>query len=63
VDLKAILERGLVRRNTDMLKVLGNGELSKKLTVRAQKCSTSAAEKIRSAGGEIVLIDEQGREG
>ncbi|MEO2104984.1 MAG: uL15 family ribosomal protein, partial [Actinomycetota bacterium] len=37
---------------------LGNGELTRKLTVRAQKCSASAAEKIRAAGGEVITIDE-----
>jgi len=62
VDLDAILEKGLASMNTKLLKVLGNGELTKKLTVRAQKLSKSAADKIRAAGGEIVELDERGRE-
>jgi hypothetical protein len=41
--------------------VLGDGELSRALTVRAQKFSKSAAEKIRAAGGTVVELDERGR--
>lgn len=62
VDLDSILAKGLTSLNTRLLKVLGNGELGKKLTVRAQKFSRSAAEKIRSAGGTVVVLDKQGRE-
>ncbi len=62
VDLQAILGAGLVSMNTPLLKVLGNGELKKKLTVKAQKFSKSAAEKIQAAGGTTVLLDARGRE-
>ncbi len=62
VDLKAILDHGLVSRTSDLLKVLGNGTLERKLTVRLQKCSASAGEKIVAAGGTIVVIDSRGRE-
>ncbi len=62
VDLAAVLERGLVSLNTKLFKVLGNGELTKKLTVRAQKFSKSAAEKIEQAGGSVVLLDKKGNE-
>ena len=61
VDLGAVIARGLVSLNTGFLKVLGNGALSRKLTVRAQKFSKSAAEKIRAAGGTVIELDEQGR--
>ena len=50
VDLEAILEGPGVSKNTDLLKVLGNGELTKKLTVRAQKFSKSAARRSRAGG-------------
>lgn len=63
VDLAAVLERGLTSKTSDQLKVLGNGELSTKLTVKAQKFSKSAAEKIRAAGGEVVVVDARGRDG
>jgi large subunit ribosomal protein L15 len=56
VDLDAILARGLVSLNTRNLKVLGNGELARRLVVRAHKFSKSAVEKIRAAGGEAVVL-------
>ena len=62
VDLAAILEAGLTSKSTDLLKVLGNGILERKLTVRTQKCSKSAVEKIQAAGGEIVTLDARGRD-
>ena len=62
VDLKAVLEAGLASMNTDQFKLLGTGELTKKLTVRAQKFSKTAAQKIQAAGGSVVLLDSRGRE-
>jgi len=49
-------ERGLVSDRSALIKVLGRGELSKKLTVRAHKFSGSAAEKIAKAGGKAVAL-------
>jgi large subunit ribosomal protein L15 len=62
VDLQAILDKGLVSLNTKLLKVLGNGKLTKKITIRGHKFSKSAAEKIKSAGGEVIQLDSKGRE-
>ena len=62
VDLKSVLDHGLVSMNTPLLKVLGNGDLGRKLTVRAQKFSKSARAKIESAGGTVVELDDKGRE-
>lgn len=62
VDLAAVLERGLASLNTPLLKILGDGDLKTRLTVRAQKFSRSAAEKIRAAGGAVVVLDSRGRE-
>ncbi|MDF1797599.1 MAG: 50S ribosomal protein L15 [Planctomycetota bacterium] len=62
VDLEAVINHGLVSLNTPLLKVLGNGECGRKLTVRAQKFSKSAKEKIEAAGGSVVLLDNKGRE-
>jgi len=62
VDLQAILDRGLASMNTRLLKILGNGELTKKITIRAQKFSSSAVKKIESAGASMVLLDDLGRE-
>ena len=61
VDLEAVLARGLTRKESSLFKVLGNGDLKHALTVRAQKFSKSAAEKIRAAGGTVVELDAQGR--
>lgn len=62
VDLDAVLGKGLASLNTPLLKVLANGTLDRALTVRAQKFSKSALEKIRSAGGTAVTLDPRGRE-
>lgn len=62
VDLDAVLARDLASRLTPLFKVLGNGELKKRLTVRAQKFTKSALEKIQKAGGTAIVLDEQGRE-
>ena len=62
VDLEAVLAKGLVSLNTNQFKVLGNGDVSRKLTVRAQKFSKSAAQKIQDAGGSVVVLDRRGRE-
>ena len=55
VDLAALLEKKIVRKANDGLKVLGNGELTKKLTVKATVFSASAKEKIEAAGGKIEV--------
>ncbi len=62
VDLAAILAHGLVSKSAPLLKILGDGELKKRLTVRAQKFSTSARAKIEAVGGTAVLVDERGVE-
>jgi large subunit ribosomal protein L15 len=49
-------ERGLVRDRKALIKVLGRGEISKKLTVRAHKFSGTAAEKIAAAGGTAEVL-------
>ncbi len=51
VDLDALIAARVIRRELDGLKVLGGGELTKKLTVRAAKFSAAAKEKIEAAGG------------
>lgn len=54
VDEQALRDKGLVRGNVDGIKVLGNGQLSKRLTVVASHASASAKEKIERLGGSIV---------
>lgn len=58
VTPELLINEGLVKRGKikDGIKVLGNGELTKKLTVQAQQFSKSAAEKIEAAGGKVEVI-------
>ena len=55
IDINTLLKDGLVRKELDGLKILGNGELTKKLTVVASKFTKSAEEKIVKAGGKIEV--------
>ena len=55
VDEKSLREKKLVRGRFDGIKILGNGELAKKLSITADKVSASAREKIEKAGGAVVL--------
>ena len=56
VTPETLAERGIVRKLSDGLKVLGNGELKVALTVRAHAFSKSAEEKIARAGGKVELL-------
>ena len=51
VTVELLLESKLIRKSLDGLKVLGNGDITKKLTVKATKFTKTAAEKIAAAGG------------
>jgi len=55
VTPQSLLEMGLIRHLRDRVKVLGDGELTKKLTVDAAKFTRSAIEKIEAAGGEARI--------
>jgi large subunit ribosomal protein L15 len=56
VTLEMILSAGLARRTGDLFKVLGMGELEKKITIKANKFSASALAKIAAAGGTAEVI-------
>jgi large subunit ribosomal protein L15 len=56
VDERALRDRGLVKGQVDRIKVLGNGDLTKKITVTAHAFSKSAQEKIAKAGGTTVIV-------
>ena len=56
IDLKVLCEAGLVKKSSAMIKVLGDGELSKTLTIIAHKFSASAAKKIADAGGTAQIV-------
>ena len=56
VDIETLLAARVIRKAQDGLKVLGNGELNKKLTVKAAKFSAAAKEKIEAAGGSCEEV-------
>ncbi|MDD6276122.1 MAG: 50S ribosomal protein L15 [Clostridia bacterium] len=56
VDVNALANAGLVKNSFDGVKILGNGELSKKLTVKANAFSESAKQKIEAAGGIAEVV-------
>jgi len=57
VDVKVLSEAGLIRGTELPVKILGNGQLNRKLTVVAHKLSRSAEQKITSAGGAVERIE------
>jgi large subunit ribosomal protein L15 len=59
VTLDALREKGLAKRKGVEVKVLGRGELKKKLTVHAHKFSATARERIEAAGGTAQVIDAE----
>lgn len=56
VDCEALKAAGLVKNSFDGIKILGNGELTKKLTVKADAFSESAKQKIEAAGGNAEVV-------
>jgi large subunit ribosomal protein L15 len=55
IDRSTLIKAGLVRTSSDLIKILGEGEVSKAFSVTADKFSSSAKEKIEKAGGTVVL--------
>lgn len=60
VNKEALVKAGLVRNSDKLIKILGEGELSRKLSVSAHKFSGSAKEKIEAAGGSIQVLTPRG---
>ena len=56
VTVTALKEKGIINNSKDGVKILGNGELTKKLTVQVNAFSKSAAEKIEALGGKAEVI-------
>ena len=56
VNLEALMSCGKIKKALDGLKILGNGEITKKITVQAKVFSKSAKEKIEAAGGKAEVI-------
>ena len=56
VNAQALLEKGILSKCEYGVKILGNGEITKKLTVQASAFSASAKEKIEAAGGKVEVV-------
>ena len=56
VSVETLIEQGIVKNPRDGVKILGNGELTKKLTVQANAFSKNAVEKIEAVGGKAEVI-------
>ena len=56
VTPQLLLQKRIIKKSKNGLKILGNGELNKKLTVKAAKFTKAAAEKIEAAGGKVEVI-------
>ncbi len=56
VDLVSLREKGLVPKLAEYVKILGEGEITKKLTVKAYNASAIAKEKIEKAGGSVEIL-------
>ena len=55
VTVESLVEAGIVKNPRDGVKILGNGELTKKLTVRVNAASAAAVEKIEAVGGTVEV--------
>src|SRR5690349_7554807 len=55
VNAESLVEKGLVRGQIDAIKILGDGEVTRKLTLQVDKISASAKEKIEKAGGTVTI--------
>lgn len=56
VDVEALIARGVLSKRTEPIKLLGNGELTKKLQIRVDAVSVSARQKVEAAGGSVELL-------
>jgi large subunit ribosomal protein L15 len=56
IDEQALVARGLIKGRFDRIKILGDGQLTKAVTVSAHSFSKTAAQKIQKAGGKVVLV-------
>ncbi len=56
VDVQALLDAGILKKSGDALKILANGELNRKLTVKANAFSEAAKAKIEAAGGKAEVV-------
>ena len=58
VDKESLIKKGLVKKARSLVKILGDGDVTKKLTINVDKISASAKEKIEKAGGTVIVSNE-----
>lgn len=56
IDIDVLIENGLIKKPLAGLKILGSGDVTRAVTVKAKKFSKTAAEKIEKAGGKVIVI-------
>jgi large subunit ribosomal protein L15 len=56
VDIETLRTKGIIPKLVETIKILGEGELTKKLTIKAHRASATAKEKVEKAGGSIELV-------
>lgn len=59
VDIDALRAKGLVPKLAEQIKILGEGELTKKLTITAHRISETARSKVEAAGGTVTLVETE----
>ena len=59
INLKYLLEKKIIRKKYDKLKILGKGDVKEKLKISTNLISKSAKTKIESAGGSVIIIDKK----
>lgn len=59
VSKETLAAKGLLKKSVSLVKVLGNGEITKKVTIDVDKISASAKEKVEKAGGSVVSKDSE----
>ncbi len=56
VDIDVLRAKGIIPKMVDTIKILGEGELTKKLTIKAHRASATAKDKVEKAGGSIEIL-------
>lgn len=56
VDIDVLRSKGIIPKMVDTIKILGEGELTKKLTIKAHRASATAKDKVEKAGGSIEIL-------
>jgi large subunit ribosomal protein L15 len=56
IDLEALKKHGLIKKRFNLLKILGDGEINRAITIKADAISDTAATKIKAAGGQIDIV-------